>query len=100
MGTLSGSIGLYLCCVSRCDVGATTRTELGVMNVQTMKWMSRLLTWGVLVTILSFEISPPSFACQLYDGSSGPTNLLEQIGSTQKRLEGIWVGVVVVSGIK
>ena len=68
--------------------------------MQKPKQVRRLLTWCLLVAILSLAISPPSAACQFYDGWSRTSTLFDQIASTQKRLDGIWVGVVVVSGIK
>jgi hypothetical protein len=68
--------------------------------VQKPKQVRCLVTWCLLVAILSLGISPPSVACQLDDGGSGTSTLFDQSASTQKRLDGIWVGVVVVSGIK
>ena len=51
-------------------------------------------------SILSLGISSPSVASRFYDGGSGSSTPFDQIASTQKRLDGIWVGAVVVSGIK
>jgi uncharacterized protein len=70
------------------------------VKVQKPKQVRRLLTWCLLVAILSLAISPPSAACQFYDGWSRTSTLFDQIASNQKWLDGIWVGVVVVSGIK
>lgn len=68
--------------------------------MQKPKQVRGLLTWCLVVAILSPGISSPSMAYKFYDGGSLPSALFEQITSTQKPLDGIWVGVVVVSGIK
>lgn len=68
--------------------------------MQKPKQVRRLLTWCLLVPILSLGISPPSVASRFYDGGSCSSTPFDQIASTQKRLDGIWVGAVVVSGIR
>jgi len=55
------------------------------MTLQKSNWIRRLLTLAVLGTILSQGIVSLSFASQ---------------SSAQKPLDGIWLGVVEVSGIK
>lgn len=68
--------------------------------MQKPKQVRRLLTWCLLVPILSLGISSPSAASRFYDGGSGSSTPFNQIAITQKRLDGIWVGAVVVSGIR
>src|SRR5688572_29326295 len=68
--------------------------------MQKPKQVRCLLMWCLMVAILSLAISPASAACQLHHECSRASTLSDQIASTQKRLDGIWVGVVVVSGIK
>jgi uncharacterized protein len=68
--------------------------------VQKMKWLSRILTGGLLAAMLSFGISLPSYARQFSGGSRARSSLSQQTASTPKRLDGIWLGVVVASGLK
>ena len=69
-------------------------------EVQEMNWNKRDLTSGILAMILFLATSPPIYAGQLHHGGSSPSAPLQQRGSAQKRMDGIWVGVVEVSGIK
>ena len=69
-------------------------------EVQTINGIKRVLTCGILAMILLLAGSPPIYAGQLHHPGSSPSALLQQNGSSQQRMDGIWVGVVVVSGIK
>src|SRR5215207_8863698 len=64
-----------------------------------MKWTEHILTFGVLAAILFLGSCPVSFSSQLVERRSAPATFLAQTNTTQKRLDGIWVGVVVVSGM-
>ena len=69
-------------------------------EVQEMNWTKRDLSCGILAMILFLATSPPIYAGQLHHAGSSPSAPLQQSRSTQKRMDGIWVGVVEVSGIK
>lgn len=63
---------------------------------QKLNWISRIAS-SVLGMILFLSTSPTIQAGQLW---GSPSPLLTQGASTQKGMDGIWVGVVEVSGIK
>lgn len=67
--------------------------------MQEMNWINRVFTSAILAVILFLATSPPIFPGQLHHATSKSSALLQQSGSPQKRMEGIWVGVVEV-GIK
>jgi hypothetical protein len=69
--------------------------------VKTISWIKRVLTCGILGAGLVFasESNP-----QIYTGRLNSvccfSNLLQQSSPAQKTMDGIWVGVLEVQGIK
>jgi len=69
--------------------------------VETISWIKRVFTCGILGAVLVFasESNP-----QIYTSRPNAvccfSNLLQQSNPAQKRMDGIWVGVLEVQGIK
>src|SRR4030095_5443432 len=70
-------------------------------EVETISWIKRVVACGILGAVLVFasESNP-----QIYTSRPNAvccfSNLLQQSSPAQKRMDGIWVGVLEVQGIK
>ncbi len=65
-----------------------------------MNWLKLYIIDSVLVLTLILAIGPPVYSAQYHQLVSSASGHSSQSGSTQKKIDGIWVGVVEVSGIK
>ena len=67
--------------------------------MQKVNWIERVAL-SVLLLFLIIGINPPIYSYQSYQVEVNASDHLQQSSSAQKRIDGVWVGVVQVSGIK